>query len=381
VTPGPDAVRVPLGPKKLGGEILSRLLDPARFLAGLVLRHSLYLLEGLERSAGKPLKILFAGPEDLRNSVLKRAFGPGASERYLGRVPLRLSCEAIAPRAPGVDMVVRHTRHALERLPRGCVLARLPAWVRTEVDLRSPECLARGKQRIARIGRATGRAGFTAERARSEAEFVDFYDAMHLPLVRSRHGQGASVQKRGEVLAGLRTGRVELLLVKKDGQVVAGGTVEFTGQRARFWQIGVRGGDPALLEAGAADAVYYHVLSLCRERGTAVLNLGHSRPFVRDGVFEYKRMLGAYIASDWYSGIDLAVPHLTPGAVDFLADNPLITLEADGRIGLRGYVRGGADEARALAAHWRRMYCFMGTIGLRVFVLEDGGMRELEEDG
>ena len=362
-------------------EILSRLLDPARFLAGLVLRHSLYLLEGPERSAGKPLKILFAGPEDLRNSVLKRAFGPGASERYLGRVPLRLSCEAIAPRAPGADIVVRHTRHALEGLPRGSVLARLPAWVRTEIDLRWPECLARGKQKIARIGRATGRAGFSAERARSEAEFVDFYDAMHLPFVLSRHGQAASVQKRGEVLAGLRTGRVELLLVKKDGQVVAGGTVEFTGRRARFWQIGVRGGDPALIEAGAAGAVYYHVLSLCRERGTAVLNLGHSRPFVRDGVFEYKRMLGAYIASGWYSGIDLAVPRLTPGAVDFLADNPLITLEADGRIGLRGYVCGGADEARALAARWRRMYCFMGTIGLRVFVLEDGGMRELEEDG
>jgi hypothetical protein len=362
-------------------EILSRLLDPARFLAGLVLRHSLYLLEGLERSAGKPLKILFAGPEDLRNSVLRRAFGPGASEGYLGRVPLRLSCEAIAPRAPEADIVVRHTRRALEGLPSGSVLARLPAWVRTEIDLRSPECLGRGRQRIARIGRATNRAGFSAERARSRAEFVDFYDAMHLPLVLSRHGQAASVRKRGKVLAGLRTDRVELLLVKKDGQAVAGGTVEFTGQRARFWEIGVRGGDPALIEAGAAGAVYYHVLSLCRERGTAVLNLGHSRPFVRDGVFEYKHMLGAYIASGWYGGIDLAVLRLTPGAADFLADNPLITLEADGGIGLRGYVRGGPDEARALAARWRRMYCFMGTIGLRVFVLENGGMRELEEDG
>ena len=378
---GPEELRGQVGRKRLRSELPSRLLDPARFLVGLVRRHNLYLLEGLARSAGKPLKILFAGPEDLKDCVFKRAFGPGASERHLGRVPLRLSCEAIAARAPGADLVIRHVRRVLEGLPRGGILARLPAWVRTEIDLRSPECLACGKKKIARIGRATGRAGFTAELARVEAEFIDFYDAMHLPLVLSRHGQGASVQKREEVLAGLRTGRLELLLIKKDGLAVAGGTMEFTRSRARFWQIGVRDGDPALIEAGAAGAFYYHMLSLCRDRGTAVLNLGHNRPFARDGVFEYKRLLGAYITSGHYGSIDLAVPRLTPGAVDFLAGNPLITLEVDGRIGLRGYVRGVDDQARAMGARWRRMYCFMGTIGLRVFVLEDGGMRELEGDG
>ncbi|MDX6769411.1 MAG: GNAT family N-acetyltransferase [Elusimicrobiota bacterium] len=359
---------------------LDGLLEPARFAVGLARRQELHLLEGEGRAGGKPLTALCAGPADLVDALLKRAFAPGARRRSLGTVPLWETCAALSRRAPGADLVLRFVRRSFEPLPRGPVVARLPAWVRMDIDLQSPLCAERGKDKRNRNRRTTAAGAFTTTLGRSEAEFAEFYDRFHLPLVTTRHGEGASVQSRAEVLAGLRGGQLRLIQVRGGGELVAGGTVELDGDQAHFWQMGVRDGDPELLRLGAADAVYHFMLALCRENGVRVLNLGHCRPFARDGVFDYKCLLGAYAAArrDARRGsLDLAAPGLTPAAADFLADNPLIALEPGGRLSLRAFARD-AEQAAARAEECRRRYCFMDTLGLRVFILAPGGPRETQ---
>ncbi len=349
-----------------------RLLKPALFVAGLPRTQELVLLEGEERSGGKPLRAAFAGPADLKETVLKRAFAPGARERDLGPIPVWLSSAAIAARAPEADLVVRRVPPHYEGLGRRGVLARLPAWVPMRVDLRDEACLKRGKEKLARMRGKAKRAGFTVADARREADFAEFYDRLHAPYVKDRHGEAASLQSREETMAKLKSGAWRLLAVKRGAQTVAAGTVEFGGTQARFWQLGVRDGDRALLEEGAADAVYAAVLDAARARGCASLHLGHSRPFARDGVLEYKRMLGAYVSGgrdERRGSIELSVSRRGPGLDDFLADNPMIALEPDGRCGLRGYVRG-ADEAGERARWWHARYCFKNNLGLQVLSLD-----------
>lgn len=348
------------------------LLRPAVFLFGAFRHHELSLLEGTERSGGKPLRVAFAGPADLQDAVIKRAFGAGATARALGPVPVWLSSSAIAARAPEADLVIRFVPAHYEALPRKGVLARLPAWVRMQIDLRDEACLARGKEKLARMRNRARRAGFTYAFAGRETDFVDFYDHLHCPFVKDRHGEGASIQSREETLAKLRSGAWRLLTVKSGDTTVAAGTVEFDGVHARFWQLGVRDGDRSLLEAGAADAVYAFVLDEAVARGCATLHLGHSRPFVRDGVLEYKRMLGAYVANardERRGSVDLSVRRLTPGADDFLTENPLIAHDPDGRYRLYGFTHGGREAARERAAWWRARYCFKETLGLSLFSL------------
>lgn len=349
-----------------------RLLKPAFLLLGAGRRHELVLLEGTERSGGKPLSIAFAGPADLKETVLKRAFAPGAVERRLGAIPVWLSSQAVGERAPGADLVIRRVPAHYEGFGGKDVLARLPAWVRMQIDLKDEACLSRGKEKLARLRGKARKAGFTFAISDRDADFAEFYDRLHAPYVRDRHGEGASVQSREETLGKLRTCAWRLLTVRSGGELVAAGTVEFDGPTARFWQLGVRDGDPALLTAGAADAVYAFVMTEARERGCEVLHLGHSRPFARDGVLEYKRMLGAYVlnARDERRGsLELSLRRLTPGLGDFLAENPMIAFEEDGRYRLYGFVRGGRQEARERAEWWRPRYCFKETLGLRVFTM------------
>lgn len=338
------------------------------------------MLEGAERSGGKPLSIAFAGAADLRASLAKRAFGARVTERRLGAVPAWLSAEAIAARAPGAHLVVRRLAPLLERLPRRGALARLPVWVRVRIDLKDPECAARGKEKLARLRGKARKAGFTFAYAGEEADYAHFYDRLHEPHVRDRHGDSTSIRSREETLARLRTGAWKLLTVRSGGMAVAAGTVAFEGGTARFWQLGVRDGDPALLAAGAADAVYAFVVSEAEARGCATLDLGSSRPFARDGVLEYKRMLGGYVFDGRDATIgsfELSVRRLEPGLADFLAENPMIARDPDGRCRLYGFVRD-AGEAGERAAWWRARYCFKDTLGLRVFSLAGPAVEALD---
>lgn len=351
-----------------------RLLFPFRFLLNLARSHDLVLLEGEERSGGKPLRIACTDTAALKDYLLRRAFRDGARERPLGKVPSWTSAARIRELAPEADLLFWYVRPALGGLPRAGALARLPAWVYVHVDLSSPECLARGKEKFTRSGNALKKAGFAAGGARGEADFADFYERLFLPYVQSRHGENAVAQSREETLDGLRRGGWELLVIRRGDEIVAGVTVEISGPCARFWQMGVRDGDPGLLAEGVSDAAYHHMLAVCRERGVKVLNLGSCRPFAADGVLEYKRRFGGYVAPGGTAGrgfFDLDLFRMTPGAADFLAANPLIAAEPGGGLSFRGFARGSREEILAQTERWRDRYCFMGGLELRVTALEE----------
>lgn len=345
-----------------------RAAFPLRFVLNLAKKHELVLLQGEERSGGKPLSLVCTDTAALKDYLLRRVFRDGARERSLGTAPPWLSSEKVRARAPEADLLFWYVRPALAGLSRAGVLARLPAWIPVHVDLQSPDCLARGKEKFTRSGNALKKGGFTADSTVAEADFADFYEKLFLPYVTSRHGENAVVQTRQETMAGRKRDGWELLAIRRDDVIVAGATVEFSGERARFWQMGVRDGDPALLAEGVSDFVYHHMIATCRARGVKILNLGSCRPFAADGVLEYKRRYGAFVspeATEIRGFFDLEVLRPSPGADDFLAANPLIAHEPDGSRRLLGFARGTAEEVAAQTEKWRDRWCFNG-LGLRV---------------
>lgn len=354
------------------GQALRGAAEPARFLYALARPIPLVLMEGSERSAGKPLSVLCAHTAGLKEYVLRRVFAAGARERALGSLPSWSGAAAARALAPEADLLFWFVRPSLERLPRAGVLARLPAWVELRLDLKSPLCLARGKEKFTRAGNASRKAGFVLGATRDENAVAGFYQNHFLPYVLSRHGESADIQSLEETMSGVRSGGWELLTVSRGGELVAGATVEFSGASARFRQLGVRGGEPALLAEGVSDAVYHHMLTLCRERGCKTLDLGSCRPFTQDGVLEYKRRFGAYAVKaerDRRGSIDLSRLKPSPASADFLVQNPLIDRAPGGGQRLRVFARDAVGAAQAESG-FRERYCFMGTLGLSVETLE-----------
>lgn len=351
---------------------LKRAAFPARFLYNLARGHRMFLLEGAERAGGLPLRVLCPDTAGAKDYLLRRLFREGARETFLGKVSAWAGAERVRALSPEADLLFWYVRPALAGLAREGALARLPAWVPVHVDLGSPECAARGKEKLTRSGNALKKAGFAAEVTRDERDFADFYERAFLPYVRSRHGENAVVQTLAETMAGRARAGWELLALRRDGVIAAGATVEFSCERARFWQMGVRDGAPGLLAEGVSDFVYHHMLSVCRERGVRILNLGSCRPFAQDGVLEYKRRFGAYVAQGESAGrgyFDLHLLRPSAAALDCLAANPVVAVEPDGSHRLHGFARGSADEIRAAEEKWRDRYCFSGSLGLTVVTL------------
>jgi len=348
-------------------------LKPARYLFNLARSQDLVLLEGEERGGGMPLRILTVETAGLKDFLIRRAFRDGVRERRLGKASAWFNGAQARARAPEADLFFWYARPALAGLKSKDVIARLPAWIPILVNLVAPECVSRGKEKFNRSGNALKKAGFTADYARERADFEDFYDRLFMPYVVSRHGENAVVQTREETLAGLQGGGWELLAIRREGVVVAGATVEFSGEKARFWQLGVRDGSPALLADGVSDAVYHHMLATCRARGVVELNLGSCRPFLQDGVLEYKRRFGAFVgtgAGEERGSFDLEVWTRSEGALEFLAGNALVGEAPGGGRLLHAFARGGDDEVLAQTERWRDRYCFMGGLELKVARLD-----------
>jgi hypothetical protein len=345
---------------------LQQRLRPA---VALLRRHDVTLLQGTEKTSGEPLSIIVAGRRDLKDYILKLAFARGASELPLGRAFGWLRASQIAARAPAADMIFRHVPSDLEWLPRSNVFVRVPTWLRLEINLGDRNSIRRGREKYNRIGNALRRARFGFRRGASPADFAAFYDRMHLPYVRSRHGDGATVERPDEMLRELQSGARELILVTLDGRDVGGGTVSFSRPTARFWHIGILEANAALVESGVADAIYHQVITLSRARGCKVLHIGHSRPFVSDGVFEYKRQFGAHAAAarvESEGSVDITPLRFTPAVTHFLNRNPVVAIQPDGGYCFVGFVNGSAAEASKRIDRWRDQYCFAGTLNMSV---------------
>jgi hypothetical protein len=142
----------------------------------------------------------------------------------------------------------------------------------------------------------------------------------------------------------------ELLLLRKRGtsEPVAGAMMLHERGIPRLYTFGVRDGDPTLVRDGAICALYHFCIEHLTARKFARVHTGRARPFLRDGVLNYKRKWGNRISGSfwhWFApGFALKILALTPATKSFLQHNPFI-FETNGQ--LHGVVF--TDAARPLA--------------------------------
>jgi hypothetical protein len=89
----------------------------------------------------------------------------------------------------------------------------------------------------------------------------------------------------------------ELLFLKKDDQIVAGALFDHVGDRYILLTLGLT--DEKYVREGATAALYYYGIKRAQEKGATSFDYGLSRPFIFDGVLNYKRRWGGKIQRDY----------------------------------------------------------------------------------
>jgi hypothetical protein len=98
-----------------------------------------------------------------------------------------------------------------------------------------------------------------------------------------------------------------------------------------LWSLGVRDDGVDHIQEGIAPALYHFSFKHLSGRGFARVNLGSCRPFLRDGVLNFKRKMSQSLKHAHWDGIAMKITSLTPGVKSFLLKNPFIFL-TEGRM-------------------------------------------------
>jgi hypothetical protein len=102
--------------------------------------------------------------------------------------------------------------------------------------------------------------------------------------------------------------------------------------------VGVRDGNIAYVEKGALTASYYLTIEWAKDQGYDRIDFGYCRPFLRDGVFTYKKRWGMKIENQerpmGRGAFGLKICRFSKSVRSFLAENPLVFVNQDKLKGL-----------------------------------------------
>ncbi len=221
---------------------------------------------------------------------------------------------------PGADLVVAEVhRWMADRFRRAGWLI-VPRSVRWQGELAAVPPAAPNRSLKANLAKLR-KQNFTLVEADTPDDWTEFYTTMVEPQARSRHGSSAWIPSEPFLRQLARRGTLHFIV--EDGVRVAGGCTVAYGDTLWFPLMGVRHGDPGLLQRGASVAALALPLQWARERGYHRVDLGRTGTFVNDGLQQHKRSWGLTPVPDALSLVT-AVRIGSPVARRAFADNPVL---------------------------------------------------------
>jgi hypothetical protein len=205
-------------------------------------------------------------------------------------------------------------------------------WVRTELDLTLTVERIKHSDGVKSDVRKVLQNGFRYDVSTEPQDYESFYWTMYWPYAKQGFGGKAIYMTYEQMLVGMTN--PELLRIKLGDEVIAGMVLRYPENGPpHWWVLGVRDGDHSLVKQGALAAIYYFGVMHLLNKGYHRAELGGVRPFLVDGVLQYKRKWGAKLLGGddgdprWFA-VRLVDP--TRALREFLKASPFICEDGQG---------------------------------------------------
>lgn len=316
---------------------------------------------------GEEIKIFFAGKRQNRSYLARIAFGGEYSEIYvkkafLWRLPFIASKFSKECALGIVEVNIKYQRF----FKKGFFV---PCWTGGDVDLSDQKRLALSSKKS--DIRKIRKNGLSREITRDPARFEEFHRKMYLPFIKKAHGEMAFHTSMEEIRKVM--GESELLLVKKGDEYIGGAIIQYL-DRPHLWIMGLAGGNGDNLKLGVTAAIDHFTEERLKEKGYQRMHYGGSRPFLKDGVLQYKKWRGQVLRDFTKRGFLIFLSG-TRGAESFLLENPFIYLEEE-RLAGAVFMRT-EDFGPDTAARICHDYFMKGISRLNIFMIGGGKLPEL----
>ena len=326
------------------------LLSPVKVIYKLIgiIRPDVWIMTGNEVSSGKGLGIIFAGLEIDKNYIRTLALGDSCREYHVGKKWLWNIRKVCDKGGQDCSLLVVEAPHCSARLSAKMNYLFIPSWVNGELDIsvKRSSIFSNRNTSLRSDLRRIGRNNLHFEVTRDLSQLHNFYYNMYVPYTTRAHGDRSKIMTYGYVKAefkkrGLFT---DLLLVKENEECIAGILFRCRKDKAKLSTLGVKDGNPDYVGHGAIGAVFSFAIQYLADKGFAKIDLGGSRPFLKDGVLRYKRKWRQRISSKKGPAFLVKVLSQTEGLRGFLLNNPFAYQDTTG---LRGAVFLKGDKPLA----------------------------------
>jgi hypothetical protein len=292
-------------------------------------RRPVYLLKGNEKRSGENLSALMLGKDITLAHYSELICSGEATREKMGKSFVwGMTAKALSIQ-PNPDMIlVALDRFYAATLRRQDFLL-IPQWILFTLDISKPfsELMQSIKTKsLSNNLRKIKKQNYTYEVSRDPDKFDLFYHQMYLPYATIRFRDSSWIFSYRSMKQQLESG--QLLLVKQNNKYLSGNLVVDREKCLFSHSIGVMNGNYEYVAQGVQSAAYYFIIKWAKQQGYKRIDFGYTRPFLRDGIFLYKKRWGMEInninRSMGLGVLGLKICHFTRSVRSFLTENPFI---------------------------------------------------------
>jgi hypothetical protein len=177
---------------------------------------------------------------------------------------------------------------------------------------------------------------------------------MYLPYLSNRHGNLGLETSLERMKRSFENG--ELLLIKDGEDIIAGVQIDYKIMNGipRTTQLGILSGDFHYVKKGALIAIYYYTIEYLKKNKHKKLSLGTTRPFINDGLLNFKLSWGANIVCETSTAFLLCILSHKKCLKTFLLSNPFICMDRNG-LSLATFCEGNSKEDKKFDKYRKKL--------------------------
>ena len=293
-------------------------------------RTPVHVVKGVLRNTNQTTSLVYEGSEHSLHQLSSMLFSPSVEVTYVGEFSFRHLDSAIS-QIPSDIIAIRVKKPLISRYLKTDFLL-LPT-VNFVLDLRKPieEIIRQMSRRRRRDLRKIEESGYTYEVYRRSSEVLDFfYYKMYLPYVKKRFEKAASIKSylESEIIYRHNGG---VLIVRKEKDYHGGILFQIRGKTILAWSLGIYEGNRELVRS--TEAALFFLVRWAKAHDIETLDYGTSLPFLKEGIFTYKKEWGMSVKELDQTVLALKIASLTEGSLLLLQQNPFIISD-------RGAIKG-----------------------------------------